>query len=139
MLWTGRGCCGAEGLVLAMCGRMRNFVGTPIHRRPLKNAADHSGEDWRDDPVPLKVSDNLPLAGVPRIGNGSRDRGAGMGRDMALYGADVLNIWRPRDSEIEAFAWDVRWACVQRSSMMRRKIEKKFNQLLKDADVFFAQ
>jgi hypothetical protein len=33
--------------------------------------------------------------------------GAGMGRDMALYGADVLNIWRPRDSEIEAFAWDV--------------------------------
>ena len=30
-----------------------------------------------------------------------------MGRDMALYGADVLNIWRPGDLEIEGFAWDV--------------------------------
>jgi len=50
--------------------------------------------------------------------------GAGMGRDMALYGADVLNIWRPRDSEIEAFFWDVQVGMRSRSSMMRRKIEK---------------
>jgi hypothetical protein len=33
--------------------------------------------------------------------------GGAMGRDISLYGADVLNIWRPRDSEVEGFAWDV--------------------------------
>jgi hypothetical protein len=33
--------------------------------------------------------------------------GGAMGRDLALYGADVLNIWRPRDTEVDAFAWDV--------------------------------
>jgi len=103
---------------------MRNFVGNPNTRRPLKNAADHSGKDWRERSVPLKASDNLPLAGVRALGMGHVIAGAGMGRDMALYGADVLNIWRPRDSEIEAFSGMSRWACVQRSSMMRRKIEK---------------
>ena len=30
-----------------------------------------------------------------------------MGWDLALYGADVLNIWRPNATEVEAFAWDV--------------------------------
>jgi hypothetical protein len=43
---------------------------------------------------------------ISSIGDGLTE-GAGMGRDMALYGADVLNIWRPHDSEVEAFAWDV--------------------------------
>jgi len=91
------------------------------------------------DPVPLKVSDNLPLAGVRALGMGHVIAGAGMGRDMALYGADVLNIWRPRDSEIEAFAWDVQVG--MRSTILddAKEDREKFNQLLKDADVFFCQ
>jgi crotonobetainyl-CoA:carnitine CoA-transferase CaiB-like acyl-CoA transferase len=64
--------------------------------------------------------------------------GAAIGRDLALYGADVLNIWRPRDSEIEAFAWDVQVG--MRSTILDDSKEDrvKFDQLLKDADVFFA-
>jgi crotonobetainyl-CoA:carnitine CoA-transferase CaiB-like acyl-CoA transferase len=90
------------------------------------------------DPVPLKASDNLPLAGVRALGMGHVIAGAGMGRDMALYGADVLNIWRPRDSEIEAFFWDVQVG--MRSTILddAKEDREKFNQLLKDADVFFA-
>src|SRR5207244_8382657 len=55
-----------------------------------------------------------------------------------LYGADVLNIWRPRDSEIEAFFWDVQVG--MRSTILddAKEDREKFNQLLKDADVFFA-
>src|SRR5438046_10201005 len=61
-----------------------------------------------------------------------------MGRDMALYGADVLNIWRPRDSEIEAFDSDVQVG--MRSTILddAKEDRARFNQLLKDADVFFA-
>ena len=61
-----------------------------------------------------------------------------MGRDMALYGADVLNIWRPRDSEVEAFAWDVQVG--MRSTILddSKEDRARFNQLLLDADVFFA-
>ena len=57
---------------------------------------------------------------------------------MALYGADVLNIWRPRDSEIEAFAWDAQVG--MRSTILDDSKEDRaqFNQLLRDADVFFA-
>ena len=61
-----------------------------------------------------------------------------MGRDMALYGADVLNIWRPHDSEVEAFAWDVQVG--MRSTILDNSKEDRdqFNRLLRDADVFFA-
>jgi crotonobetainyl-CoA:carnitine CoA-transferase CaiB-like acyl-CoA transferase len=64
--------------------------------------------------------------------------GGAMGRDMALYGADVLNIWRPRDSEVEAFAWDVQVG--MRSTILDDSKEDRaqFNQLLRHADVFFA-
>jgi crotonobetainyl-CoA:carnitine CoA-transferase CaiB-like acyl-CoA transferase len=57
---------------------------------------------------------------------------------MALYGADVLNIWRPRDSEVEGFAWDVQVG--MRSTILddSKEDRARFNQLLRNADVFFA-
>src|SRR6266705_4992453 len=90
------------------------------------------------DPVPLKASGNLPLNGIRAFGMGHVIAGGAMGRDMALYGADVLNIWRPRDSEIEAFAWDVQVG--MRSTILddSKDDRARFNQLLQDADVFFA-
>jgi crotonobetainyl-CoA:carnitine CoA-transferase CaiB-like acyl-CoA transferase len=90
------------------------------------------------DPVPLKASGNLPLSGIRAFGMGHVIAGGAMGRDMALYGADVLNIWRPRDSEIEAFAWDVQVG--MRSTILddSKEDRARFNQLLQDADVFFA-
>jgi crotonobetainyl-CoA:carnitine CoA-transferase CaiB-like acyl-CoA transferase len=90
------------------------------------------------EPVPLKASGNLPLAGIRAFGMGHVIAGRAMGRDMALYGADVLNIWRPRDSEVEAFAWDVQVG--MRSTILddSKEDRARFNQLLKDADVFFA-
>jgi hypothetical protein len=90
------------------------------------------------EPVPLKTGGNLPLAGIRALGMGHVIAGAAMGRDMALYGADVLNIWRPRDSEIEAFAWDVQVGMRSKILDDSKEDRARFNQLLKDADVFFA-
>jgi len=64
--------------------------------------------------------------------------GAAIGRDLALHGADVLNIWRPGDSEIEAFAWDVQVGMRQTILDYSKEARAKFDDLLKDADIFFA-
>ncbi|MFL9935855.1 CoA transferase [Paraburkholderia sp. RL18-103-BIB-C] len=72
------------------------------------------------------------------LGMGHVIAGAVIGRDLALYGADVLNIWRPHDSEIEAFAWDVQVG--MRSTLLdySKEDRAKFDLLLKDADIFVA-
>jgi crotonobetainyl-CoA:carnitine CoA-transferase CaiB-like acyl-CoA transferase len=90
------------------------------------------------DPVPLKPSGNLPLAGIHALGMGHVIAGAAIGRDLALYGADVLNIWRPHNSEMESLAWDVQVG--MRSTVLGDSKEDRahFTRLLQTADVFFA-
>jgi hypothetical protein len=129
----------AEGLVLAMIRTNEEFRREPQYTQVLSKmpliTVEKIGES---DPVPLKASGNLPLSGIRALGMGHVIAGAAMGRDMALYGADVLNIWRPRDSEVEAFAWDVQVG--MRSTILDDSKEDRaqFNRLLRDADVFFA-
>jgi crotonobetainyl-CoA:carnitine CoA-transferase CaiB-like acyl-CoA transferase len=64
--------------------------------------------------------------------------GGGIGRDLAQHGADVLNVWRPGDTEIEAFVWDVQVGMRQTILDHSKEDRAKFDQLLKDTDVFFA-
>ena len=129
----------AEGLVLAMIRTNEEFRREPQYTQVLSKmplvTVEKIGES---DPVPLKVSGNLPLGGIRAFGMGHVIAGGAIGRDMALYGADVLNIWRPRDSEIEAFAWDVQVG--MRSTILddSKEDRARFNSLLQDADVFFA-
>jgi len=128
-----------EGLVLAIVRTNEEFLREAQYKQVLSKmpliTVEKIGES---DPVPLKASGNLPLQGIRAFGMGHVIAGGAMGRDMALYGADVLNIWRPRDSEIEAFAWDVQVG--MRSTILDDSKEDRvrFNQLLQDADVFFA-
>jgi crotonobetainyl-CoA:carnitine CoA-transferase CaiB-like acyl-CoA transferase len=128
-----------EGLVLAMVRTNEEFRREPQYAQVLSGMplikVEKIGES---DPVPLKVSGNLPLSGIRAFGMGHVIAGGAMGRDLALYGADVLNIWRPRDSEVEAFAWDVQVG--MRSTILddAKEDRARFNQLLQDADLFFA-
>jgi crotonobetainyl-CoA:carnitine CoA-transferase CaiB-like acyl-CoA transferase len=89
-------------------------------------------------PIPFKKDEKSPLDGIRAFGMGHVIAGAGIGRDLACYGADVLNIWRPDDTEIDGFAWDVQVG--MRSTILDTSIEDraKFDELLKDADIFFA-
>jgi crotonobetainyl-CoA:carnitine CoA-transferase CaiB-like acyl-CoA transferase len=129
----------AEGLVLAKVRTNEEFRRESQYIEVLSKMALITVEKiGESDPVPLKASGNLPLAGMRALGMGHVIAGAGMGRDMSLYGADVLNIWRPRDSEIEAFAWDVQVG--MRSTILddAKEDRAQFNRLLQDANVFFA-
>src|ERR1700745_1102696 len=129
----------SEGLVLAMIRTNEEFRREPQYTQVLSKmpliTVEKMGES---DPVPLKASGNLPLSGIRALGMGHVIAGGAMGRDMALYGADVLNIWSPRDSEVEAFAWDVQVG--MRSTILDDSNDDRarFHQLLRDADVFFA-
>src|SRR5262245_37249922 len=89
-------------------------------------------------PIPFKKDGKSPLDGIRAFGMGHVIAGAGMGRDLACYGADVLNIWRPDDTEIDGFTWDVQVG--MRSTILDNSKEDraKFDELLKDADIFFA-
>ena len=91
------------------------------------------------EPRPFaRVGQQQPLSGVRALGMGHVIAGGAIGRDLAYYGADVLNIWRPNDSEVEGFAWDVQVG--MRSTILDDASEDRarFGQLLKTADVFFA-
>jgi hypothetical protein len=90
------------------------------------------------DPVPFRKKAASPLDGIRAFGFGHVIAGAAIGRDLALHGADVLNIWRSHDVEIDPFAWDVQVG--MRSTLLDDSEEDRaaFDRLLKDADVFFA-
>jgi crotonobetainyl-CoA:carnitine CoA-transferase CaiB-like acyl-CoA transferase len=54
------------------------------------------------DPEPLRENAEDPLSGVRALGMGHVIAGAGVGRALALHGADVLNLWRPNELEHDA-------------------------------------
>ena len=127
------------GLVFAMVRTNEEFRKEPqytevLSRMPLITL-EKIGES---EPVPLKRGAKSPLEGIRAFGLGHVIAGAGIGRDLAYYGADVLNIWRPGDSEIEAFALDVQVG--MRSTLLdgSKEDRAKFDRLLKNADVFFS-
>jgi crotonobetainyl-CoA:carnitine CoA-transferase CaiB-like acyl-CoA transferase len=129
----------ANGLVLGMVRtneefrRERQFTQV-LSKIPLITV-EKIGES---EPVPLKSSGALPLAGIRAFGMGHVIAGGAIGRDLAMYGADVLNIWRPGDSEVQSFAWDAQVGMRSTTLDDSKEDRVRFNQLLKDADIFFA-
>jgi crotonobetainyl-CoA:carnitine CoA-transferase CaiB-like acyl-CoA transferase len=128
-----------EGLVLAKVRSFEEFRKEPQYTEVLSTMplirVEKIGEC---DPVPFGKASKSPLDGIRAFGMGHVIAGAAIGRDLALHGADVLNIWRPDDREIESFAWDVQVG--MRSTILDHSKEDsaKFDELLKDADIFFA-
>jgi crotonobetainyl-CoA:carnitine CoA-transferase CaiB-like acyl-CoA transferase len=127
------------GLVFAKVRSFEEFRHEPqytevLSRIPLINL-ERIGDS---EPMPFKKDAKSPLDGIRAFGMGHVIAGAAIGRDLALHGADVLNIWRPDDTEIEAFAWDVQVG--MRSTILDYSKDDRatFGRLLKDADVFFA-
>jgi crotonobetainyl-CoA:carnitine CoA-transferase CaiB-like acyl-CoA transferase len=128
-----------EGLVLA---KVRSFeelreelqYTEVLSRMPLISV-ERIGES---EPVAFKPDPKAPLDGIRALGMGHVIAGAAIGRDLAFYGADVLNIWRPNDTEVEGFYWDVQVGMRSTILESSKKDRAKFDLLLKDADVFFA-
>ena len=103
---------GAEaGIVMAKVRTFEEFRKEPqytevLSRMPLIRV-EKMGES---EPVPFKKDGKSPLDGIRALGMGHVIAGGGIGRDLAQHGADVLNVWRPADTEIESFYWDVQVA-----------------------------
>ena len=128
-----------EGLVLA---KVRSFeelrkelqYTEVLSKMPLISV-EKIGES---EPVPFKPDAKAPLDGIRAFGMGHVIAGAAIGRDLAFYGADVLNVWRPNNTELEAFYWDVQVGMRSTILDSSKEDRAKFDILLKDADVFFA-
>jgi len=90
------------------------------------------------EPIPFKKEGKSPLDGIRAFGMGHVIAGAAIGRDLAYYGADVLNIWKHNDTEVEGFFLDTNVG--MRSTILDSSPEDRatFDRLLKDADVYFA-
>ena len=127
------------GLVLAKVRTNEEFLNEPQYTEVLSSmpliTVEKIGES---DRVPFAKGGRNPLDGIRAFGMGHVIAGAAIGRDLAMYGADVLNIWRPNDVEVEAFAWDTQVGMRSTTLDYSKEDRAKFDRLLKDADVFFA-
>jgi hypothetical protein len=65
------------------------------------------------EPIPFKPGGKSPLDGIRALGLGHVIAGGAIGRDLASFGADVLNIWRPDGYDLEAFIWDAQVGCAR--------------------------
>jgi crotonobetainyl-CoA:carnitine CoA-transferase CaiB-like acyl-CoA transferase len=96
------------GLIVAMVRTNDEFRREPQYTEVLSKLPLITVEKIGDsEPMPFKPNGKTPLDGIRAFGMGHVIAGADIGRDIACYGADVLNIWRPDDTEIESFVWDV--------------------------------
>src|SRR5215467_13219929 len=131
---------GAEaGIVMAKVRTFEEFRKEPQYTEVLSRMPLITVEKIGDsEPIPFTKNAASPLDGIRAFGMGHVIAGAAMGRDLAQHGADVLNIWRPGDTEVEAFAWDVQVGMRQTILDNSKEDRAKFDRLLKDADVFFA-
>ena len=127
------------GLILAKVRTFEEFQKEPQYREVLSRMPLITVEKVGDSkPMPFKKNGASPLDGIRAFGMGHVIAGAAIGRDLALHGADVLNIWRPDDTEIEAFVWDTQVGMRSTFLDASKEDRAKFDALLKDADIFFA-
>ncbi len=91
------------------------------------------------EPVPFQKEGTV-LEGIKALGLGHVIAGAGVGRALALHGADVLNIWLKDDYEHSLFHYTSNVG--MRSSRLDikndTKARAKFDELLSEADIFFS-
>src|SRR5262249_1808542 len=127
------------GVVIAKVRSFDEFRKEPQYTEVLSRMSLINVEKiGESEPVPFKKNAKSPLDGIRALGMGHVIAGAAIGRDLAQHGADVLNTWRPGDTEIEAFAWDVQVGMRQTLLDHSREDRAKLDALLQDADIFFA-
>jgi CoA-transferase family III len=128
-----------EGLVLAKVRSNEEFRRELQYTEVLSKMPLITVEKIAEsEPVPFQPGGKMPLDGIRALGMGHVIAGAAIGRDLAFYGADVLNIWRPNDTEVEAFYWDAQVGMRSTILDSSKEDRARFDVLLRDADVFFA-
>ncbi|HEY1970534.1 MAG TPA: CoA transferase [Pseudonocardia sp.] len=144
--WSGREleAAGLEaGCVMPMLRSAPELLAEPHYREVLAELplieVTRIG-DSEPEPLPApSPGDARPLAGVRALGMGHVIAGAGLGRALALHGADVLNLWRPLEVE-----HDITYATANVGTRSARldpfaaEGAQRLRALLAGADVFYA-
>ena len=85
---------------------------------------------------PLPPVGDQPFSGLRALGMGHVIAGAGLGRSLALHGADVLNLWRPGEGENDPIYATANVGL--RSAWLDPRADRAIlGELLGDADIFF--
>jgi crotonobetainyl-CoA:carnitine CoA-transferase CaiB-like acyl-CoA transferase len=90
-------------------------------------------------PEPFSENPRAPLDGVRALGLGHVIAGAGLGRALAYHGADVLNVWRPQDFEMDLTYYTANVgmrSCTL--DISEAHAMSRFKALACDADVLFS-
>ncbi len=129
-----------QGLIMGKVRSLEEFMNEPVYREYMKTIPLIEIEKIGDsEPEPLSVGAKTPLEGIRALGMGHVMAGAGIGRSLSCYGADVLNIWRLNEYEYDNNY--ISASMGMRSSRIDYKSDKGLRQvkdLLKSADIFFA-
>lgn len=128
------------GVVMPVVRSAQEFLGERHYRDHLAHTplieVDRIGDA---EPIPLAGGPAQPFSGVRALGMGHVIAGAGIGRTLALHGADVLNVWRPLEYESPA-AYHTAQFGVRSTTIASKTPEGRqvLGGLLAAADVFYA-
>ena len=128
------------GIVMPLLRNIEDFMREPQYMDHLAHMPlieiEKIGET---EPIPFTPDPLTPLDGVRVLGLARVIAGAAIGRAMAHHGADVLNIWRPDDYEVDTIYATanvgVRSAVIDVAAAEGRQ---RMAALLREADVFYA-
>jgi crotonobetainyl-CoA:carnitine CoA-transferase CaiB-like acyl-CoA transferase len=127
----------AAGVVMPMVRTLPEFLAEPHYREALQDLplveVTRIGESARE---PLPSAGELPFSGYRALGMGHVIAGAGLGRSLALHGADVLNLWRPGEGEHEPIYVSANVG-VRSAWLDPRAERRRLGELLAGADIFF--
>lgn len=128
-----------KGIVMPMVRTIEEFVEEPQFRHIAETELIEIKKIGESEPEQFTENPSQPLSGIRALGMGHVIAGAGLGRGLALHGADVLNIWRPTELEVETMYLTSNVGMRSTYLDLDEKAEHraKFDQLLQDADVFF--
>lgn len=116
------------------------FLSLDLFQTVIKDMPLISIEKIADgDPIPFQSHGDV-LGGVRALGLGHVIAGAGIGRALALHGADVLNIWRPSDYEHSLFHYtsNIGIRSSQLDISHNPQDRQTFDNLMAGADIFFS-
>ncbi|WP_431906044.1 CoA transferase [Amycolatopsis thermoflava] len=140
--WRGRDLENAAvtaGAVLPMLRTPAELMAEPHYREVLADLPLVEITKIGDSaPEPLGPAED-PLTGVRALGMGHVIAGAGVGRALALHGADVLNVWRPDELEHDV-TYITANVGVRSATVSPYEAEGAglLRSLLREADVFYA-
>lgn len=127
----------AAGIVMPMARTLPEFLEEAQYREVLADSplieVTKIGESA---PEPLRPVGVQPFSGYRALGMGHVIAGAGLGRSLALHGADVLNLWRPGEGEQETIYASSNVG-LRSAWLDPRSDRAKLTELLQGADIFF--